>query len=95
MVAESLERIFFSVSPPLLSSQCVLNYTITVTSSDGSEFPDITLEVSDNITHIQSGFELCVYAYNFTVVANTLTGPGQSAVVTSPRPRHFLSKFYS
>ena len=31
--------------------------------------------------------------YDFTVVANTLAGPGQrSAVVTSPETGHFLSE---
>ena len=57
-----------------------------------SVVPDITVEVSDNITLSEGGFDLCNNAYNFTVVANTLTGPGQrSAVVTSPDREYLLS----
>ena len=93
VVAENLQRIFFTISPPSYAGQCVLNYTITATSSDGSLVSDITVEVSDNITLSEGGFDLCNNAYNFTVVANTLTGPGQrSAVVTSPGVAHFISK---
>ena len=93
VVAESLQRIFFTISPPSYAGQCVLNYTITATSSDGSVVPDITV-ISDNITLSEGGFDLCNNAYNFTLVANTLAGPGQrSAVVTSHDVAHFLGKF--
>ena len=93
VVAENLQRIIFTISPPSYASQCVLNYTITATSSDGSVLPDITVEVSDNITLSEGGFDLCNNAYNFTAVANTLAGPGQrSAVVTSPGVAHLISK---
>ena len=57
--------------------------------------PDITVEVADNITLREGGFDLCNNVYNFTVVANTLAGPAQrSAVVTSPDVAHFLGKFH-
>ena len=94
MVAESLQQIIFTISPPLYAGQCALNYTITATRSDGSVVPDITVEVSDNITLSEGGFDLCNNVYNFTVVANTFAGPGQrSAVVTSPEVyAHFLSE---
>ena len=93
MVAESLQQIIFTISPPSYASQCVLNYTITATSSDGSVVSNITVEVSDNITLREGGFEFCNNVYNFTVVANTLAGPTQrSAVVTSPEVAHFLSE---
>ena len=74
----------FHITPPELASQCVLNYTITATSSDGSVLPDITVEVSERgepVTLItESGFDLCSNTYTFTVVANTLTGPGDRSV---------------
>ena len=92
MVAESLQRIFFSISPPSYAIQCVLNYTITVTSSEGSVLPDITVEVSDNITLSVGGFDSCNNAYTFTVVANTFTGPGQRSAVVSPEVTHLLGK---
>ena len=97
VVARSLQQIIFIISAPSYADQCVLNYIITATSSDGSVVPDITVEVSDNITLREGGFNLCNNAYNFTVVANTLTGPGQrSAVVTSPdEVARFLGKFYT
>ena len=98
VVARNLQQIIFTISPPSYAGQCVLNYTITATSSDGSVVPDITVEVSDNITFSEDGFDLCNNVYNFTVVANTLAGPGQrSAVVSavvSPGVTHFLGKFH-
>ena len=91
MVAGSLQQIIFTISPPSYAGQCVLNYTISATRSDGSVVPDITVEISDNITFSEDGFDLCNNVYNFTVVANTLAGPG-SAAVTSPEVGHFLGK---
>ena len=94
MVAESLQQIIFTISPPSYAGQCVVNYTITATSSDISVVPDITVEVSDNIIFSEGGFDLCNNVYNFTVVANTLTGPGQRSAVVSPGSgvAHFLSE---
>ena len=93
-IAENLHRIFFTIFPPSYASQCVLNYTITATSSDGGVVSDITVEVSDNITLSEGGFDLCNNAYSFTVVANTFAGPGQRSVpvVPSPGMAHFISK---
>ena len=93
VVAESLQQIIFTISPPLYAGQCVLNYTISATSSDGSVVPGITVEISDNVTLSEGGFNLCNNAYNFTVVANTLTGPGQRSAVVSPGVTHFLSEW--
>ena len=95
VVAESLQHIISTISLPSYASQCALNYTITATRSDGSVVPDITVEVSDNITLSEGGFNLCNNVYNFTVVANTLAGPGQRSAVVSPEVNHFLSKFYT
>ena len=39
VVAGSLQQIIFVISPPSYAGQCVLNYTITATSSDGSVVP--------------------------------------------------------
>ena len=94
VVAGSLQQIIFTISPPSYAGQCVLNYTITATSGDGSAVPDITVEVSDNITLSEGGFDMCNNLYNFTVVANTLAGPGQRSAVVSPEVTHFLSKLY-
>ena len=94
MVAGNLQQIIFTISPPSYAGQCVLNYTITATRSDGSVVPDITVEVSDNITFSEDGFDLCNIVYNFTVVANTLAGPGLRSAVVSPEVNHFLGKSY-
>ena len=95
MVAESLQRIFLAISPPSYGGQCVLNYTVTATSSDGSVVPDITVAVTDTeapTSVTRSGFDFCNNTYTFTVVANTLTGPGQRSAVVSPEVAHFLGK---
>ena len=96
MFAESLQRIFIIISPPpcAASGRCVLGYTITATSSNGSVLPDITV-ASDGqgiVTLSESGFDLCDNVYNFTAVANTLTGPGNMSEVASPEVGYFISK---
>ena len=74
VAVESPQQIFFTISPPLYAGQCVLNYTITVTSSDGSVLPDFTAPVADTDTPTsarRSGYDFCNNSYTFTVVANT------------------------
>ena len=83
MIAVDLEALNFTISPPVYGSQCVLNYTITSTDSDGA-MDDITVEVTDTeatITLMQSGFDLCGNIYSFTAEANTLIGPGERSEV--------------
>ena len=99
VVAESLPQIIFVISPPLYAGQCVLNYTITATSSDGSVVPDITVPVTDTeatTLAARSAFDFCNNTYTFTVVANTLTGPGEpsmSVMITIPEVVDFFSEF--
>ena len=97
VLAESLQRIFIIISPPpcAASNQCVMGYTITATSSNGTVLPDITV-ASDGqgiVTLSESCFDLCDNVYNFTAVANTLTGPGDMSEVVSPEVGHFISEF--
>ena len=67
VVAGSLQQIIITISPPSYAGQCVVNYTITATSSDGSVVLDITVEVSDNITLSEGGFDLCNNAYTISL----------------------------
>ena len=96
MTAVDLETFNFTITPLVYSSQCVMNYTITSTDGDGTT-RDITVKVNDTeatIALIESGFNLCNNTYSFTIVANTLTDPGErirSEEVT-PEEVDFLSE---
>ena len=83
----NFETFSFTISPLSEPSDCVLNYSITPTTSDGSMLADITVEPPDSGDSIRvnmGGFDVCNIAYTFTVVANTLNGPGEtSSPVTS------------
>ena len=97
-MAVDLQTFSFTITPPSVASQCVLNYTITPTGSDGTILPDITVEVTDTeapVTLTESGFDLCNNMYNFTVVANTFTGPGDRSAVSSPQQVDYLSTYVS
>ena len=100
VVAESFLQIIFVISPPLTFPQCVLNYIITATSSDGSVLPDITVPVTNTDEEptlaARNAFAFCNNTYTFTVVANTLTGPGgssRSVVITRPKRIDLFSEF--
>ena len=100
VVAATFQTATFTISPPSYAGQCVLNYTITATSSDGSVVPGITVEVtnsenavSENITQI--GYDFCSNAYNFTVVADTLTFTGDAGFLSfGPYPNLTICKHY-
>ena len=87
MVTTDFETFKFTIFPLSEPSDCVLNYSITPTTSDGRVLADITVEPpdsGDSVTVTMSGFDACNTAYTFTVVANTLNGPGErSSPVTS------------
>ena len=99
VVAESLPQIIFVISPPSYAGQCVVNYTISATTSDGSVVPDITVPVIDTeapTLAASSVFAFCNNTYTFTVVANTLTGSGEpsmSVMITIPEIVDFFSEF--
>ena len=99
MVTESILQINFVISPPLAFPQCVLNYIITANSSDGSVVPDIIVPVTNTeepTLAARNAFAFCNNTYTFTVVANTLTGPGgssRSVVITRPEIIDFFSEF--
>ena len=81
--AEDSKTLTFHITPPEVASQCVLNYTITTTGSDDNVLPDITVEVTERgepVALTESGFDLCREVYTFTVVGNTLTGPGDRSM---------------
>ena len=63
----------FTITPPT-PSECVVNYTITATSSDGSS-RDISVPVgvggSAPINIVEPCFDVCGESYNFTVVPFT------------------------
>ena len=96
VVAESILQIIFVISPPLAFPQCVVNYIITATSSDGSVVPDIIVPVTNTeepTLAARNALAFCNNTYTFTVVANTLTGPGglsRSVGITRP---DFFSEF--
>ena len=99
MVTESFLQINFVISPPLAFPQCVLSYIINATSSDGRLMPDITVPVTNTeepTLAARNAFAFCNNTYTFTVVANTLTGPGgssRSVVITRPKRTDFFSEF--
>ena len=81
----TLQSFDFTITPPLRSSQCVQNYTITA-NSNGTVLPDIVAasDGEEAVTIRRSGFDLCYTNYTFTVVAVTLAGSGErSAEVNS------------
>ena len=87
----------FTIWPPAIASQCVRNYTITSTDSDGI-MQNITVEVDDTnckatIKHLETGFTLCSHTYSFTIVANTVSGPGERSDIVTPDNVDFSRKF--
>ena len=82
VVAATLQTAIFTISPPSYAVQCVLNYTINATRSDGIVVPDITVEVNDTeaqyVIATRSGLDFCYSIHTFTVVANTLAVPGEA-----------------
>ena len=83
---DSLQSFSFSITPPT-PSECVVNYTITATSSDGSSrdiFVPVGVDGSAPIDVMEPGFDVCGESYNFTVVPFTSQGAGPtSSGVTS------------
>ena len=95
MNAVNLETLDITITPPVYGSQCVLSYTITSTGSDGTT-RDITVEVIDTeatVTRTESDFNLCNNTYNFTIVANTSSGPGGKSDVIIAEKVDFLSEY--
>ena len=96
MVPVNLKTFNFTIIPPAYGSQCVLNYTITSTASDGAT-RDITVEVTDTeatVVYMEAGFDSCNNTYNFTTVANTLTGPGERSGTVTPEEVDFFSEYF-
>ena len=97
VVAGNLQQIIFVISPPSYAGQCVVNYTITATSSDGSVVPDITVEVIEGggpVVTTGSGFNACNTTYSFTVVAQTLTYTGEVSAAVNSVPVSSFSKLF-
>ena len=90
LVAAAVDRqsVAISILPPLTEGlRCVLNYTITATSSDGTVLPAIVVEATGNgepITHLEAGFDLCNNTYTFSATANTLAYVGDRSTEVSP-----------
>ena len=82
VAAVNFQTFAFSIRPPVVAGPCVLNYTITPTSSDGNMLTDITVDVAP-IVFYRSGFDLCSNTYSFTAVAASLTYTGERSGPTS------------
>ena len=84
MTALNLETFSFTITPPVYDSQCVTNYTITP-SVNGVTTSDIVVEASNMEAAMRDGFDLqCINIYSFTIVANTITGPGEMSGNVTP-----------
>ena len=70
---------------PSIPRDCVVNYIITATSSDGSRNITVPASVVDGSTPVNvGGFDVCTVAYNITVAPETSEGTGmESAYVVS------------
>ena len=85
----------FTIWPPATASQCVRNYIITSTDSDGI-MQSITVEADDTkaiIEHLENGFIICNNIYSFTIVANTVSGPGERSDIVIADTVDFSCKF--
>ena len=71
-----LQSFDFTITPPT-PSDCVVNYTITATGSDGS-VATITVPAS-GMGRSASNFDLCTNTYSFTVAAVTNGGNGATS----------------
>ncbi len=72
---------------PSSPSNCVLNYIITATSSDGSRTITVPASGVDGSTPVnEGGFDVCTVMYSFTVapVTSEGTGPSSSSVNQGP-----------
>ena len=86
VVPTDFETLNFIISPLSEPSDCVVNYSITPTTSDGSVLADVIVEPPDSRVTM-SGFDICNIVYSFTVVANTQNGPGERSSVTGTKCR--------
>ena len=78
VVPTDFETFNFVISPLSEPSDCVLSYSITPTTSDGSVLADITVEPpdsGDSIRVTMSGFDVCNTAYTFTVTTPPKVDP--------------------
>ena len=93
MTAVDLVTFSFTITPPTYGSQCVTNYTITPSVS-GVTTSDIVVEASNmeaTVTHMSDGFDMrCDNIYSFTIMANTLAGPGEMSGMVAPELVDFL-----
>ena len=61
--------------------QCVTNYNIIPAGNDGVMRVDIPVAIEDlGVAILVDGYDVCLYTYNFTIVATTLTGELRTTV---------------
>ena len=68
---------------------------MTSTASDGSILTNITVEVNDteaSISLTESGLDLINDMYTFTVVANSLAGPGETSTASIDADSDYLGE---
>ena len=84
---EDSETVYITVTPPSVSSECVLQYTIIYSYCEGLE-TNITVYPNNTgptqpVQFTRGGLNLCTCRYNFTAVAVTRNSIGaRSAPVT-------------
>ena len=72
------ETVNVMVTPPLVSPECVLQYTITYSNCEGLE-TNFTMNPNntDPVQFTRGGLNLCPCSYNFTAMAVTRNGIGE------------------
>ena len=94
VVAVNMHTLTFNITPPLVASQCVLNYIIIPTTSGQTEaLENITItDLEPPITATRSGFDLCHNVYSFIAIALTLHHTGERSEMIRPEFATFLGK---
>ena len=94
-VVKNFHTFVFTITPPLLFSQCILNYVIIPTKRTSAGIftglPDITVYTNGGgrdlpITYARGGFDLCSNSYFFSVMSRTLAYTGERTQVIGPFP---------
>ena len=72
----------FVLTPQVTNPECVVtDITITPAGTDGVMLEDILVAIEDlGVAILVDGYDVCLYTYNFTIVATTLTGELRTTV---------------
>ena len=80
-VLPTLTSFVLTPQAPEDNPRCVINYNIIPAGDDSVMREDILVAIEDlGVAILVDGYDVCLYTYNFTIVATTLTGELRATV---------------